>query len=65
MPDDPVACRLLGVMVVQGVGVTKDVERGKQLLTRACDAKDDEACRIVKLANEPAGARRRTCRTRC
>ena len=55
LPDDPVACRLLGVMVTQGVGVPKaDVERGKQLLTRACDAKDDEACRLLKLASDPA-----------
>jgi TPR repeat protein len=51
-----VACRLLGVMALQGAGVAKDVERGKQLLTRACDAKDDEACRLLKLANDPAAA---------
>jgi TPR repeat protein len=43
-------------MALQGAGVPKDAERGKQLLTRACDAKDDEACRLVKLANEPAAA---------
>ena len=53
MPDDPVACRVLGAMVLSGTGVPRDPERGKQLLTRACDAKDDEACRLVKLASEP------------
>jgi TPR repeat protein len=54
LPDDPVACRLLGEMVIQGVGVARDIERGKQLLARACDAKDDEACRVLKLASESA-----------
>jgi TPR repeat protein len=43
---------LLGLMVLQGVGVTRDLERGRQLLGRACDAKDDEACRVLKIANE-------------
>jgi TPR repeat protein len=47
MPDEPVACRVLGAMKVQGIGVAKDVERGKQMLRRACDAKDDEACRVL------------------
>ena len=42
-------------MVMQGVGVPKaDAERGRQLLTRACDAKDDEACRLLKLASDAA-----------
>jgi TPR repeat protein len=55
LPDDPVACRLLGALLVQGApGVARDVERGKQLLTRACDAKDDEACKLLQLANEPS-----------
>jgi hypothetical protein len=29
------------------------VERGKQLLVRACDAKDDEACRLLAVARGP------------
>jgi TPR repeat protein len=52
LPDDPIACRVLGEMVMQGVGVARDADRGKQLLTRACDAKDDEACRILKQATD-------------
>jgi TPR repeat protein len=48
MPDDPVACRLLGVLRLQGAGVARDGERGRQLLVRACDAKDDEACRMLQ-----------------
>ena len=48
MPDDAVACRLLGIMRLQGAGVPRDPERGRQLLSRACDAKDDEACRTLK-----------------
>jgi len=52
MPDDPVACRLLGIMKLQGAAL--DVARGKQLLVRACDAKDDEACRTLKAASETA-----------
>jgi len=54
MPDDPVACRLLGMMKLQGAA--RDVERGKQLLTRACDAKDDEACRMLKATTEGGGS---------
>jgi TPR repeat protein len=52
MPDDPVACRLLGVMRLQGAA--RDVERGRQLLARACDAKDDEACRMLRAADSAA-----------
>jgi len=54
VPDDAIACRLLGVMKLQGMGLARDVERGKQMLTRACAAKDDEACRALKAAVEDA-----------
>jgi len=54
MPDDPVACRLLGVMKLQGIGLARDVDRGRQMLVRACDAKDDEACRVLKTLTENA-----------
>ncbi|HEY1811538.1 MAG TPA: tetratricopeptide repeat protein [Kofleriaceae bacterium] len=51
--DDARACRVFGTMLVGGAGITKpDLERGKQLLQRACDAKDDEACRILKRVDE-------------
>jgi TPR repeat protein len=54
LPDEPLACRLLGALLLQGApGVPREYERGKQLLTRACDAKDDEACKQLELANEP------------
>jgi len=54
LPDEPAACRVLGALLLQGApGVAKDVERGKQLLARACDAKDEEACRQLQAANEP------------
>jgi uncharacterized protein len=50
--DDAIGCRVLGAMLVQGIGVAKpDVERGKQLLQHACDAKDVEACRLVRLVD--------------
>jgi TPR repeat protein len=55
LPDEPVACRLLGALLVQGApGVARDGERGKQLLSRACDAKDEEACKLLQQANEPS-----------
>ena len=54
--DDPIACRVLGAMLVDGVGVARDHKRGQELLTRACDRKDAEACRLVKIAAEPAAA---------
>jgi TPR repeat protein len=55
--DDALACRVFGAMVVDGVGVAKpDVERGKQLLQRACDAKDDTACQLVKKVDEAVGS---------
>lgn len=47
LQDDPIGCRVLGMMLVQGVGVTKDLDRGKQLLTRACGAHDEDACRAL------------------
>ena len=54
MPDDPIGCRVLGLMKVQGIGgVARDIERGKQMLKRACDAKDDEACKHLKALSEP------------
>jgi len=57
LPDDPVACRLLGQMVSQGVGVPKaDPERGKQLLVRACDAKDAEACSLLQGSGAGSGS---------
>jgi hypothetical protein len=56
VPDDPVACRVLGVMRIQGVGVRQDVERGKQSLGRACAAHDDEACRLLKEGVVDAGS---------
>jgi TPR repeat protein len=55
LPDEPRACRILGSLLVQGApGVPRDLERGKQLLSRACDARDDEACKLLQLANEAA-----------
>jgi TPR repeat protein len=54
LPDEPLACRLLGALLLQGApGLARDVERGKQLLTRACEAKDEEACRLLQSASEP------------
>ena len=54
--DDPLACRVLGAMLIDGVGVARDYKRGQELLTRACDRKGDEACRLVKIAAAPAAA---------
>jgi TPR repeat protein len=44
---DPIACRVLGMMKLGGVGVARDVEAGKQALKRACDKRDDEACKAL------------------
>jgi TPR repeat protein len=53
LPDEPVACRLLGALLVQGApGVARDLERGKQLLARACEAKDEEACKLLQQTSE-------------
>jgi hypothetical protein len=38
------ACRLLGVMHLEGVGVELDVERGLTLLVRACELGVREVC---------------------
>ena len=55
--DDAFACRVFGAMLVQGIGVAKiDIERGKQLMQRACDAKDDEACRLVAEVDRQLGS---------
>lgn len=55
--DDGLACRVFGAMLIEGVGVAKrDVERGKQLLQRACDAKDAEACTLVQKVEEALGS---------
>jgi TPR repeat protein len=35
-------------MRVQGLGVERDVELGKQLLKRACERKDREACGVLE-----------------
>jgi hypothetical protein len=42
-------------MAMEGVGVAKDPKRGQELLERACDRKDDEACRLAKLGSGASG----------
>jgi uncharacterized protein len=55
-PPDPGACRFLGMMKFDGVGVPPDRDGGKQLLKRACDMKDADACKALELAAKGAAA---------
>ena len=48
--DDALACRVLGAMTMEGLGVARDPKRGAELLQRACDRKDDEGCRALLTA---------------
>jgi TPR repeat protein len=55
--DDAFACRVFGAMLVEGIGVAKpDVDRGKHFLQRACDAKDDEGCRLLMKVDAATGS---------
>ena len=47
------ACDALGVILLQGDGVPKDVERGQMLLRKACDAGHRESC--ARLTGTSAG----------
>jgi len=54
---DAVACRVLGMMKVQGVGGTRDVEHGRQALQLACDRHDDEACKALAAVSQVSDSR--------
>jgi hypothetical protein len=46
---DPWACTMIGFHLVRGIGIEKDHERARQLLSRSCKYGDtDEACRAAK-----------------
>lgn len=42
--DESEGCAKLGFFLFQGLGVPKDVERGQQLLQKACDQRIQKAC---------------------
>ena len=54
--DDPISCRVLGAMLIDGVGVARDYKRGQELLARACDRKDDQACQLMKMAADASAS---------
>ena len=57
MPDDPVACRVLGADEAAGHRRRRATSSAaSRCSTRACDAKDDEACRMLKDADDAVTA---------
>jgi TPR repeat protein len=53
--DEPIACRVYGAMLFDGVGVKQDRERGITMMKRACDRKDTDACSLVARMNPGSG----------
>ncbi len=47
-------CGVLGVLYVQGKGVAADDAKGRALLHRACEARDEDACANEKKLGAPA-----------
>jgi TPR repeat protein len=47
--NDPWACTMIGMHLVRGIGIDKDHERARQLLSKSCRyGETDEACRAAK-----------------
>ncbi|HEU4533808.1 MAG TPA: hypothetical protein VFS00_06805 [Polyangiaceae bacterium] len=49
-------CGVLGVLYVQGKGVAADEAKGRELIHRACEKGDEEACGNEKKLGAPAAA---------
>lgn len=46
---DPWACTMMGMHLVRGIGIGKDPQRAKELLSRSCRfGETDDACRTAK-----------------
>jgi hypothetical protein len=47
--NDPWACTMLGTHLVRGIGIAKDHDGAREVLSRACRfGESDEACRYAK-----------------
>lgn len=54
--NDPWACTMMGMHLVRGIGIAKDHERAKQVLSRSCRyGEGDEACGLAKRLMKEAG----------
>lgn len=54
--DDPWACTMMGLHLVRGIGIAKDHERAKRVLSKACrDGDSSPACRSARHLLKEAG----------
>jgi|SRR5262245_30880247 TPR repeat protein len=54
--DDPWACTMIGMHLARGIGIGKDHERAKQVLSKSCrHGEVDEACRAAKALMKEMG----------